>query len=100
VDTNELTTTDNYFDLDKLKANADENDVITDVITVGVDDLLRFIDERFLDYISERLTDTRILTDIDYTPVKVDEHGTIHLRVSGSITDIVDAYENELKGYA
>jgi hypothetical protein len=82
------------FDLTELKARADEHGFVTDVITVGVDDLLRFDDEGFLDYVSERLTDTQMLADIDYTPVRVDGDGTIYLQVSGSIANIVDEYEH------
>jgi hypothetical protein len=88
------------FDLTELKARADENGVIVGEVAFTVNELIHDDFEALLDEMSERLTGTIILTDIDFQPVRVDDEHRVVLLVSGNITDIVDSYENELKDYA
>ncbi len=88
------------FDLTELKARADENGVVTGEVIVYLPDLVDYDHEALLDYISDRLTGTSILTDISYHALRVNEHGQIVLSAEGNIADIVDSYENELKDYA
>jgi hypothetical protein len=88
------------FDLTELKARADENGVIVGEVAFTANELIHDDFEALLDEMSERLTGTIILTDIDFQPVRVDDEHRVVLLVSGNITDIVDSYENELKDYA
>jgi hypothetical protein len=88
------------FDLTELKARADENGVIVGEVAFTANELIHDDFEDLLDEMSERLTGTIILTDIDFQPVRVDDEHRVVLLVSGNITDIVDSYENELKDYA
>jgi hypothetical protein len=88
------------FDLTELKARADENGVIVGEVAFTANELIHDDFEALLDEMSERLTGTITLTDIDFQPVRVDDEHRVVLLVSGNITDIVDSYENELKDYA
>jgi hypothetical protein len=73
--------------LDQLKANADGAGMVTGYVSVDLSDIIGGDLEVFLVLISLHLTGTWLLTEIDYTPVGV-EDGAILFRVSGNISMI------------
>lgn len=81
-------------DLNALKARADENGVITGEVVVYLPELIEYDHEALLDYISDRLTGTSILTDISYHALRVNEYGQIVLGAEGNIADIVNEFQD------
>ena len=80
-------------DLNALKARADSDNFIQGTVPIGLFTLIDSDLEAVLDYVSEQLTGTLILTNISFTAVAVTRSGEIVLKATGDISDILDEFE-------
>ena len=68
----------------------DDNGRIETEIVIGINDATDRDLEQFLDYISERVTDTPLLSDFSYQVIGTTPEGGIILKVNGDITEILN----------
>lgn len=73
----------------------EDNPYLSGNIIVDQNEMIDNDLEGFLDLISERLTGSPLLMDIDYKPIDVLEDGRIIFRARGDVSSILDLEENE-----
>ena len=67
---------------------ANDGDCIKGVVAIELSDLIDNDLEGVLDLMSEKLTDTVLLTNIEYAVVGFDGETTLHMEVSGEVSQM------------
>ncbi|NGZ74975.1 hypothetical protein [Saccharibacillus alkalitolerans] len=80
------------FTLQQIKS-LQENNRITAVIPVGLDEISNLGPEELADHLSMKLTDSDLLTDVQYERAGVEDGETVLLQVSGDVTTLLEALD-------
>lgn len=80
----------------EIRENMDENDFVTGKVLVHVSEMVNFDIEELMDYLSERLVGSPLLSDVDYSVAgAVPETNSIIIEVTGSVELVLAELEEE-----
>ena len=78
--------------IEAMKRQMEENDEVTGIIRIELSDAIESGLEWFLDFISEELTGSPLLMDVDYEVLAADIDW-IYLKVTGDASNIIEDEE-------
>jgi hypothetical protein len=67
---------------------------VTGVVAVDLNDIIDNDLDGFMDHLSELLTGTEILMNIDYDVVGYEEHNVLHIKVSGDVSAVLEGEDD------
>ena len=80
---------------EQMKVMVDEDYYIKGIVPVALGDMIDYSFDDFLDILSEKLTDSPCLMDIQYKVVGVVNENVVAMEVSGDVSEILDFDDEE-----